>query len=51
MPFLPARLSSNAEGLDMSVCEVVLPVSTGTIVFTVVALALIIVIMIKSVRP
>jgi hypothetical protein len=35
----------------MSIGEVVLPVSTGTIVFTVVVLALIFVILIKGARP
>jgi hypothetical protein len=34
----------------MSIAEVVLPVSTGTVVFTVVILALIFVILIKGMR-
>jgi hypothetical protein len=38
------------EERDMSVGEVVLPVSTGTIIFTVVVLALIIVVVIKGIR-
>ena len=47
---LTARLSPNAEGRDMSIAEVVFPVSTGTVVFTVVILALIFVILIKGMR-
>jgi hypothetical protein len=35
----------------MSIGEVVLPVSTGKIVFTVIVLALILVILIKGARP